>query len=92
LPVRELTFSRRALASLQSYDDFLRPRNAATADTLKAEISHLCDLICEFPDMGRPVLDTGLRLHVSRKYRYRVVYKVVGDVIEIRDVLHPSRK
>ena len=92
LPGRKLSFSRRALASLLSYDDFLRPRNAATADALKSEIEHLCELIRDFHDMGRPVPNTGLRLHISRKYRYRLVYRVSDDQIEIRDVLHPAGK
>ena len=56
-----------------------------------AEIAHLCTLIADFPEMGRAIPDTGLRYHISRKYRYRVVYRIEGDIVEIRDVLHPRR-
>lgn len=90
MPAADLHFSRRALASLQSFDNFLRPRNPATADALKAEIHHLCQLIREYPEMGRAIPGTRLRFHITRKYRYHLVYRVANNAIEIIDVLHPK--
>lgn len=84
-------FSRRALASLNAADAHLRPLNAKAANAVLAEIARLCALIADFPEMGRAIPGTGLRYHVSRKYRYRVVYRIAGDSVEIRDVLHPRR-
>jgi plasmid stabilization system protein ParE len=76
--VPDVTFSRRALASLRSTDDFLRPRSPGAADALIAEINSLCDLIAAFPEMGRVEPRSGLRFHITRKYRNRVVYRVIG--------------
>ncbi len=41
--------------------------------------------------MGPPIRGTGLRRHITRHYRYRVIYRVVGDLVEVRDVMHPRR-
>ena len=90
--VPDVAFSRRALASLASSDDFLRSRNPAAADALVAEINRLCDLIAAFPEMGRLEPRSGLRFHITRKYRFRVVYRVREGRVEVVDVLHPKRR
>jgi hypothetical protein len=40
---------------------------------------------------GRAIPGTGLRRHVRRRYRYRLIYRVVGKLVEVRDVMHPPR-
>jgi plasmid stabilization system protein ParE len=90
--VPEVAFSRRALASLRSYDDFLRPRNRTTADGLAAEVKRTCALLAAFPHSGKFDAQSGLRVHVTRKYRYRIVYGVTERGIEVRDVLHPAQR
>lgn len=57
-----------------------------------AEIEGACALIGEYPRMGPAIPGTRLRRHVTRHYRYRVIYRIAGDVVEIRDVLHPRRE
>lgn len=41
--------------------------------------------------MGRRIEGTGLRYHVTRGYRYRVIYRLRGATVEFRDVMHPRR-
>ncbi len=31
------------------------------------------------------------RCHVTRYYRYRISYRIAGEIIEIRNILHPRR-
>lgn len=52
------------------------------------EINDLVTLIGTFPEMGRAIEGTSLRYHVTRKYRYRVIYRITVNAIEIRDILH----
>jgi addiction module RelE/StbE family toxin len=89
--VADLAFSPRALASLRRVARYLRERNPAAAERVLAEIERSCELLREHPWMGPPVPGTGLRRHVTRRYRYRVIYRVVGDLVEVRDVMHPRR-
>ena len=88
----DLHWSRRALASLVAQDDYLRPLNPAAADAVLTEIESLATLIAEFPEMGRKIEGTTLRYHVTRRYHYRVVYRVTGDRLEVVEVLHPRRR
>lgn len=87
----DLAFTTRALASLRRTDRYLRERNPAAADRVAAEIERVCDALRDQPWMGAPVAGTRLRRVVTRRYRYRVIYRIVGDVVEVRDVMHPRR-
>lgn len=86
-----LRWSRRALASLRGQDDDLRPLNAAAADAVLSEVETLAALIADFPEMGRRIDGTALRYHVTRRYRYRVVYRIAEDIVQVVDVLHPKQ-
>ena len=79
------------MASLRRHDDWLRQRNPRAADALLTEIERLCGLIAEFPELGRRIDGTSLRYHVSRSYRYRVIYRISGEGVEILDILHPRQ-
>ncbi|NCQ25179.1 MAG: type II toxin-antitoxin system RelE/ParE family toxin [Roseovarius sp.] len=90
--VTDPLWSARALASLTAQDDYLRPLNPTAADAVLSEIEHLAALIVEFPQMGRRIDGTGLRYHVTGRYRYRVIYRMRGRWVEIVEVLHPRRE
>ena len=87
----DLAFSPRALASLRGIERYLQERNPGAAARVVEEIGHACDLLREHPWMGPRIPGTGLRRHITRRYRYRVIYRVVGGRVEVRDVMHPSR-
>lgn len=87
----ELFWSRRALASVRSIDDYISERNPDGARNVLAEIDRSCSLLAEFPMIGVTVPETFLRCHVTRRYRYRIIYRVEGERVEIRDVMHPSQ-
>lgn len=87
----DVRYALRALTSIAALDDWLRPLNAAAADRVLGEIERTCRLIGVFPGIGRQVERTSLRLHITRHYRYRVIYRHAGDIVEIRIVLHPRQ-
>lgn len=87
----DLAFSPRALASLRNVERYLRERNPAAAERAIAEIGRACDLLREHPWMGPPIPGTGLRRHVTRRYPYRVIYRITKDRVEVRDILHPRQ-
>ena len=88
----DLLWSRQALAGLRSQHAWLRARNPSAAEAVRAEIETLADLIADFPDMGRRIDGTTLRYHVTRRYRYRVIYRIAGDMVQVMDVLHPRQR
>lgn len=87
----DVTFSRRAVQTIRRIDDFLSARNPDAARRVLAEIERTCELLGEFPMIGVAVPGTQLRSHITRRYRYRIVYRATAERVEIRDVLHPSR-
>jgi plasmid stabilization system protein ParE len=89
--VADLLWSRRAIASLSAQDDWLRPKNPLAADSILREIERSAGLLAEFPDMGRRIEGTSLRCHVTRRYRFRIVYRVTGGSVQVVDVMHPRR-
>lgn len=88
----DLRWSRRALTSLFAQDDWLRPRNPVAANAVLAEVERLAHLIADFPEMGRRIDGTTLRYHLTRRYRYRVVYRIRGRSVVIEEVLHPRQQ
>jgi plasmid stabilization system protein ParE len=90
--VRDLRISRRALQSLTTQDSYLRLLNPSAADSLAKDIDRTLQLLRAFPKIGRRVPGTALRIQVSRQYRYRLVYRISVDAIELRDVLHPRQR
>jgi plasmid stabilization system protein ParE len=89
--VADPLWSARALASLTAQDDYLRPLNPAAANAVLSEIERLAALIAAFPGIGRRIEGTALRYLVTRRYRYRVIYRARGERVEIVEVLHPRR-
>ena len=87
----DLLWSRRAIASLAAQDDWLRPLNPDAADSVLSEIERSAGLLAEFPDIGRRIEGTSLRCHVTRRYRFRIVYRIVGVAVQVVDVMHPRR-
>lgn len=87
----EVRFSARALRSLRGIERYLRGRNPAAAERVIEEIRRACALIGDYPEMGAAIPGTRLRRHVTRRHRYRVIYRIMGEAVEVREVMHPSR-
>jgi plasmid stabilization system protein ParE len=85
-------YSDRALASLQTIDDYLSERSPTSAANIFADIKRSIDLLAAFPLMGTALPTVDLRYHIKRRYRYRIVYRVTPTAIEIREVLHPRQQ
>ncbi|MEM6932222.1 MAG: type II toxin-antitoxin system RelE/ParE family toxin [Pseudomonadota bacterium] len=88
----ELRWSERALRSLLHIESWLGEQSPEGARNVIAEIDRTCTLIATMPSLGPPLPGTGLRFHITRRFKYRIVYRVTPDAIEIRDVVHPKRE
>ena len=88
----DFTLSRLAFASIQEQCAYIGARNPGAANAVKSELHRACDLISDFPEMGRKIESTGLRYHITRKYRYRVACRITAEGVEIADILHPKQR
>jgi plasmid stabilization system protein ParE len=89
--VADLRLSAQALASLRSHDAWLRERDPSAADRFRAEVDRTLGLLSDFPKLGHPIQGTRSRAHVTRRYRYRIIYRHIGNEVLILDVLHPRQ-
>lgn len=87
----ELRFSVRALDSLDHQHAHISQHNPRAANAVLDDVRRSCDLIAAFPMMGRTIEGTRLRYLLSRRYRYRIIYRIEGETVEIRDILHPRQ-
>ena len=90
----KLRFTPRAVENIAAIADYIRERNPAASQRVRAAIyESLQDLIL-FPHVGRPQQTEGVRKFVTRKYAY-LVYYVVDDVAEeiiILSIKHPAQR
>lgn len=91
--VRPLTLllTRRAAAHLGSIQEFIAQENPAAARRVGERIKSAFELLCEFPDVGRPGMQSGTREWVVRGLPYIVVYTAVESSLVIFGVYHGAR-
>lgn len=89
-----LRFTPRATANIIEIADYIRARNPAAAERVRAAIYASLQNLLLFPHMGRRQKAEGVRKLVTRRYGY-LIYYVIDDVAEeivILNVKHPARR
>jgi toxin ParE1/3/4 len=83
--------TERAEADLIEILVFLRSRNPKMADRFESDFEKKCQLLSEFPLMGRDRSDLSQRLRSSLVKPYVLLYRPIEDGIEIIRVIHGAR-
>jgi len=87
----QVVIDRLAANDLQNIFDYIAERNPQGATNVLADITKTIDLLSDYPNLGRKVKLRSVRIKVTAKYRYRILYEVNTEQITIRQVVHPSR-
>jgi toxin ParE1/3/4 len=87
-----IRWTRRAAENLQSIFEYIAADNREAAEKIARKVHDTVQGLQQFPKKGRPGWVEGTRELVVSKSPYIIVYRDVGDVIEILRVLHTSRK
>lgn len=90
----KLRFTPRAVENIAAIAEYIRERNPAASQRVRAAIyESLQDLIL-FPHVGRVQQTEGARKFLTRKYAYLVYYTVddTAEEIIILDVKHPAQR
>jgi len=87
-----VVFSKRALAKLLSIENYLMERTPSGASNVIREIHQSTSFLEQFPLMGTEIAGTSTRYHRTRKYKYRIVYRIRGQRVEILQIYHPAQK
>jgi toxin ParE1/3/4 len=67
-------------------------RGSASADHVVGTILKAINGLAAFPHLGRAGVVPGTRERIVMCYPYRIVYRIVDDVIEVARVLHTARE
>lgn len=86
----EVRFAKRALASLNAQEAWLRARNPQAADRFVEDVETCALLLSEHTLSGRLLAGTTLRMISTTRFRYRLFYRVRDGVRVVR-VLHPRQ-
>ena len=58
---------------------------------LNQEARHVVDLLCELPDIGRPI-ESGFRRFPLTRFPYALIYRVTGNRLQIIAVAHRRQR
>ena len=87
-----LRYRAQALSDIDAIHRYLDERSPSGARNVLRAIYASVQLIAEHPLSYQRTDDPDIHVHVVRRYRYKIFYSVVGDVIEIIHVRHTSRR
>lgn len=85
---RKIEIDIRALDSLAEIDAFLMDRSPDGARNVRREIRQTLDLLADFPHIGSRLSVSDLRVAITRRYHYRIVYRVADDSVQVLQVYH----
>jgi len=90
----KLRFTPRATANIIEIADYIRDRNPAAAERVRAALYTSLQNLLLFPHMGRRQKTEGVRKLVTRQYGYIVYYTIdeAAEEIVILNVKHPARR
>jgi toxin ParE1/3/4 len=88
LPVNRTEQAETDLAEIL---DYLDERSPAAAERLATAVDERCELLGQFPDMGRAREELAPGLRSIAVERYAVFYRVTATAVEVLRILHGSR-
>ena len=81
--MRRVVYLDVAQADLQSIADYYGAIDPEVADRILADVRSAIAKLDHFPHRGQAVRGGPLRRILSRRYRFKIAYRVRQDVIEI---------
>lgn len=78
-----IEFSRRGADDLRALIGWYRETAPESLNRVLADINRSIDLLMDFPSAGEASPDGRFRHLVTRKYRYKLAYRVEADRVRI---------
>ena len=81
--MRTVRYSAKARNDLSAIADYYGAIDPDVADRMLADIERSIGFLREYPHLAEAVRGQPLRGKLTRRYRFRVIYRVKRDAIEI---------
>lgn len=88
----KLQYRAQAFADIDDIYRYLEESSPSGARSVLRAIYASIQLIAEHPLSYQRTDVPNIRVHVVRRYRYKIFYSATGDVVEIIHVRHTSRR
>jgi toxin ParE1/3/4 len=88
----KLNYRAQALADIDAIHSYIEERSPSGARNVLRAIYASIQLIAEHPLTYQRTDNPNIRVHVVQRYRYKIFYSVVDDIVEIIHVRHTSRR
>ena len=85
-------YAPRARGDIERIYQYLDERSPSGARNVLKAIYAGVQFISEHPEASERTDDPTVRVKVVRRYRYKIFYSIVGDVLEILHIRHTSRR
>ena len=82
----------QALADIDGIERYLKIRSVEAARTVVRGIYDSIRAIAQTPNASEQTNEPGLRVKIVRRYRYKIFYRVVGEIVRITHIRHTSRR
>lgn len=86
-----LRYTLLALADLEQMLDYVAERSPQGAIRIHTRIRAILDLLLDYPLIGTPTSEPGVRRLTVTPYPYLIFYEVAGDEIIVHAVRHGAR-
>lgn len=87
-----IDWSELAVSDLHYVREYIRQENAIAAEKVGAKIETAVSYLAHHPELGRPGRRPNTRELIMADLPYRIVYRVVGNTVQILRVYHTKRK
>jgi plasmid stabilization system protein ParE len=91
--VLQLDFVVGAEDEIREATEWLEDQSSGLGDRLLDEVERAILLIRRQPNLGSPVKGVeGVRKMLLHRFRYVLIYRVHGEILQIISLMHTSRK
>lgn len=87
-----IDWSELAVSDLHHVREYIRKDNPIAAEKVGARIEETVSYLALYPELGRQGRRPNTRELIMADLPYRIVYRVVGNVVQILRVYHTKRK
>lgn len=91
MPSRTVELHPEAAVEAQAAREWYDERGPALGKAFLAELDRAIDRIVESPDRW-PKFRAGIRRYLMRRFPFMVIYRQIGEVIQVLAVAHARRK
>jgi plasmid stabilization system protein ParE len=90
----KLRFTQRSVENIADAAEYIRARNPAAAESVRAAVYEALQTLILFPAVGRQQDTEGVRKIVTKRYSYLIYYTIdaTAEEIVILSVKHPARE